>query len=150
MRFGYCRGTRARLEEVALPGLAANLTEALNYDTRQGTVQMHSGQPRVAGKEGVVFHGQGGEVDVAKQELTAYFREIDRVVSDYLQMRTEPLLFAGVDYLLPIYQAVNSYPHLVPTPIAGNPDLLSASEISARAWPLVEVIGLQAQMGRSG
>jgi len=131
-------GTRARLEEVTLPNLPANLTDALHYDTRQGTLQMHSGTPRVAGKEGVVFHGQGGEVDVAKQELTAYFREIDRAVGDYLQLRAEPLIFAGVEYLFPIYQAVNSYPNLVSAPIAGNPDLLTASEICTRAWPLVE------------
>ena len=78
-----------------------------------------------AGKEGVVFHGQGGEVDVAKEELTAYFREIDRAVSDFLQLRTEPLIFAGVDYLFPIYQSVNSYPHLAATASRGNPDLLT-------------------------
>jgi hypothetical protein len=132
------QGTRARLDEVALPNLPTNLTDALNYDVRQGTVQMHSGTPRVAGKEGTVFHGQGGEVDVAKKELTEFFREIDRAVGDYLQLRSEPLIFAGVDYLFPIYKTVNSYPNLASTPITGNPDLLIASEIRVRAWPLVE------------
>jgi len=131
-------GTRSRIEEVTLPGLPTNLTTALDYDTRQETVQMHSGTPRMAGKEGVVFHGQGGEVDVAKQELTNYFREIDRALGDYLQLHSEPLIFAGVDYLFPIYQAVNSYANLASTPIAGNPELLTAPEIRARAWPLVE------------
>jgi Bacterial archaeo-eukaryotic release factor family 7 len=131
-------GTRARIQQVALPGLPANLSDALNYDVRQGTVQMHSGTPRLSGKEGAVFHGQGGEVDVAKQELTSFFREIDRAVSDYLQLRSEPLIFAGVDYLFPIYQSVNSYPNLASTPITGNPDSLIASELRVRAWPLVE------------
>ena len=79
-------GTRARLEEVTLPGLPTDLTTALHYDTRQGTLQMHSGTPRLAGKEGVVFHGQGGEVDLAKQELTSYFREIDRAVDLLLDL----------------------------------------------------------------
>jgi hypothetical protein len=133
-------GTRARLEEVTVPNLPANLTTALDYDTRQGTLQMHSGTPRLAGTEGAVYHGQGGEVDVAKDELTSYFREIDRAVGDFLQLRAEPLIFAGVDYLFPIYQAVNSYPHLASTPIAGNPDLLTASDICASAWPLVEAV----------
>jgi hypothetical protein len=131
-------GTRARLEEVTLPGLPTDLTTALHYDTRQGTLQMHSGTPRLSGKEGAVFHGQGGEVDVAKQELTSYFREIDRTVGDYLQLHSEPLIFAGVEYLFPIYQAVNSYANLASTPIAGNPELLTAPEIRVRAWPLVD------------
>lgn len=131
-------GSRARLEEVAVPMLPTDLSTALHYDVRQGMVQMHSGQPQLAGKEGVVFHGQGGEADVAKDELTEYFRQIDRAVSDFLQLRSEPLVFAGVDYLLPIYRAVNRYAHLVPRAIEGNPDLLAPAELCARAWPLVE------------
>jgi len=131
-------GTRARIEEVTVPNLPANLTEALHYDTRQGTLQMHSGTPRLAGKEGAVFHGQGGEVDVAKDELTSYFREIDRAVGDFLQLRTEPLIFAGVDYLFPIYQSINSYPNLAATPVGGNPDLLSPAEIGELAGLVVE------------
>jgi len=131
-------GSRARLEEVSLPALPTDLASALHYDVRQGTLQMHAGQPQFAGKEGVVYHGQGGEVDVAKVELVEFFRGIDRAVSDYLQLRSEPLLFAGVDYLFPIYQSVNSYAHLAPRPMEGNPDLLSPPELCVRAWPLVE------------
>jgi len=132
------RGSRAGLEEVALPVLPKDMASALHYDVRQGTLQMHSGQPQLVGKEGVVFHGQGGEVDVAKIELVEFFRQIDRVLCEYLQLHGEPLLFAGVDYLFPIYQSVNSYPQLAERALAGNPELLSPQELSDRAWPLVE------------
>lgn len=132
------RGSRARLEEVNLPALPKDLASALHYDVRQGTLQMHSGQPQFAGKEGVVFHGQGGEVDAAKIELVEFFREIDRVVAEHLQLRGEPLVFAGVDYLFPIYQSINGYARLAARPLEGNPDLLSPQELSDRTWPLVE------------
>ena len=132
------KGTRAAIEEVAVPNLPANLSEALHYDTRQPTVQVHTGQPQLRGKESAVYHGQGGEADVAKDELAAYFREVDRAVDTFLSRHTEPLVFAGVDYLFPIYQSVNSYPQLVANPLPGNPELLSPAQLGERAWPLVE------------
>ncbi|MGD9632362.1 MAG: hypothetical protein AB7G28_14055 [Pirellulales bacterium] len=132
------QGSRARLDEVAVPMLPADLATALRYEVRQGTLQMHSGQPQIGGKEGVVFHGQGGEVDVSKDELTEYFRRIDRAVSDYLQLRREPLVFAGVDYLFPMYQSGNHYTHLVLRSVEGNPDQLAPADLCTRAWTLVE------------
>ena len=131
------RGTRSQLDEVPVTGLPKDLASALHYDTRQGTLQMHSGQTQFVGKEGVVYHGQGGEVDVAKIELVEYFREIDRVVCEYLRRRSDPLVFAGVDYLFPIYRSVNNYAHLVPSSVEGNPELFSEHELCEKSWPLV-------------
>lgn len=131
-------GTRAELEQLDVPGLPANRGEALHYDPRQGTLQAHTGQPQFPGKEGVVFHGQGGEVDVAKEEITAYFREIDRAVCNRLRDHAEPLVFAGVDYLFPLYRAVNCYANLAASAVAGNPDLLTPAELCQRAWYMME------------
>ena len=113
-------------------------TEALHYDPREGSFQTHSGEPHLRGKEGLVFTGQGGEADVAKEEIASFFRMIDAAVCDFLHAQTEPLVFAGVDYLFPIYREHNHYPHLLPKHISGNPDLLSPLELSESAWPLVE------------
>jgi hypothetical protein len=55
-----------------------------------------------------------------------------------LRLRTAPLVFAGVDYLFPVYQQVNSYAHLLPNAIRGNPELWSADDLHQRAWPLIE------------
>jgi hypothetical protein len=43
-----------------------------------------------------------------------------------------------VEYLLPIYREANSYPHLLEGGITGNPEELSAEELHARAWELVQ------------
>jgi hypothetical protein len=86
----------------------------------------------------VVFTGQGGEVDVAKDELAAYFRLIDAAVNKFLHEHTEPLVFVGVDYLFPIYRQHNHYAHLLPLHVSGNPDLLTPSDLRERAWPIVE------------
>lgn len=51
----------------------------------------------------------------------------------------------GVDYLLPLYRAANSYPYLLDQGIHGNPEQLSAREIHERAWKIVEPHFLKAQ-----
>jgi hypothetical protein len=55
-----------------------------------------------------------------------------------LAEETAPLVLAGVDYLLPIYREVTSYPHLLDAVITGNPEELSEAELHEAAWPLVE------------
>jgi hypothetical protein len=85
-----------------------------------------------------MYHGHGGAADAAKDEIEEYLRAIDRAVTKYLGSRKDPLVFAGVDYLFPIYQQVNSYQHLMSTPVAGNPELWSMDELRDRAWSIVE------------
>jgi release factor family 7 len=137
-RVRLLRGTRCKLEEINVPDLPLNRVEALHYDPREGFYQTHSGQPKIRGKEGVVFTGQGGEVDVAKDEISAYFRLIDLAVSKYLGSQTAPLIFVGVDYLFPLYRRHNHYPYLAPEHIAGNPELFSPFELQERARPIIE------------
>ena len=132
------RGGRCKLQEIWVPDMPASLEASLHYDRREGLYQFHSGQPQIRGKEGLVFTGQGGEVDVAKEEIGAFFRMVDAAIARFMQTRHEPLVFAGVDYLYPIYREHNHYPHLVTQHISGNPDLLSPEGLCQRAWPLIE------------
>ncbi len=131
-------GRRGGIEEVEVPGLPTSRQEALGLDEPEPSRQQHSAARGTPGKQGLVFHGQGGAPDESKQEILAFCREIDRALADVLRLRSEPLIFAGVDYLFPIYQEANSYAHLLPTPVAGNPELWSPRDIQERAWPLVE------------
>ena len=127
------RGTRYKLQEVSVPGMPISQAAALHFDRREGLFQFHSGRPQIQGKEGLVFTGQGGEVDVAKEEIGSFFRMVDSAVARFLRGRTELLVFAGVDYLFPIYREHNHYPHLVTKHISGNPDLMSPDGLCQRA-----------------
>lgn len=133
------RGRRTGIEVLEVPGLPANQQEVVRFDDAEPGLQAHSSRPYLGRtKEGMAFHGHGGAPDAAKDFIVAFFRAIDRAVSERLRLETAPLIFAGVDYLFPIYQEVNSYPHLSPKPITGNPELWSPAEIQQRAWPIVE------------
>jgi hypothetical protein len=84
-----------------------------------------------------VFHGQGDERDIAKEDLAKYFRLIDTALHPVLRNQQTPMILAAVQYLLPIFRDASTYPHIASEELAGNPDHLSGHELHARAWPLV-------------
>jgi hypothetical protein len=132
------RGTKDEVHEVEVPNLPPNMQRALNLDNRQSALQAYQARPGLRKKEGLVFHGHGGEPDAAKAELLNYSREIEKAIWPVLRNESDPLVFAGVDYLFPIFRDVTQYPHVLPTPLAGNPELLSPADLRERAWKLVQ------------
>jgi hypothetical protein len=74
----------------------------------------------------------------ARNKLLDYCRKIDQALRDQLKDGQQPLILAGVDYLLALFREVSQYPQLVAGAISGSPDRLSAKELHARAWALVQ------------
>ncbi len=140
-RVRLLEGSRTDIHELDLSGAPTSLADALKYDDFDHAVQFHSRTPAGAagrGRRAAVFHGHGGMPDVEKTNVERYFRMIDQGIHELLRDDDAPLLLAGVDYLLHIYRAVNSYPHLVAASMAGSPDELAASVIHSQALVLLE------------
>jgi hypothetical protein len=87
-------------------------------DSRMGQ-QWHTGAPSqradrsAPGQSGPLYHGHGENAAQHKDRILQYFRHVDRAVVRHLAGSQVPLLVAGVEYLLPIYQEANHYPHLM-------------------------------------
>lgn len=142
------RGTRRRIEAIAPAGIPTSLAEAMRYDDPERQLQYHTANaPGATGSRGgAIFHGHGGDATNAeKDHLLRFFQQIDRGLRDFLETQRAPLVLAGVEYLLPIYQQANSYPHLMDTGIPGSPDFLSDEELHTAAWTLVEPVFQAAQ-----
>ncbi|HEX3872389.1 MAG TPA: hypothetical protein VHV77_18215 [Pirellulales bacterium] len=145
-------GDRYGLVEQPNDSLPKNLVDALRYQQPEGMFQARSihvsgAKPRGRGrsKENAVFHGQGPGAELAKADVLAYMRVIDRGLHGFLHDKREPLVFAGVDYLFPLFQQANTYPQLLASAIQGNPDLWSAAELHERAVPLLHEYWNEAQ-----
>lgn len=137
--------TRYHTHAVALTNVPQSLAEALRYDDPEKQLQFHTGAPPGGGgMRAAMFHGHGIGED-AKDNIRGYFRQIDQGVREVLREEQAPLVLAGVDYLLPLYHEVSSYPHLVESGITGNPEGIRDEDLHASAWPLVEPIFRQAQ-----
>lgn len=132
------QGTRYSVGEVDLEGVPSSLADLLGDVQREKQIQFHTRGSGGAGKRPAAFFGHGEMKDQAKQDILRYFRQIDAGLRDLLKDEQAPLVLAGVDYLLPIYQSANSYPHLLVEGIPGNPEQISAHELHGRAWQIVQ------------
>ena len=138
-------GSRYELGEIHVSNLPKGLVEALHFHPPEGLLQVRTVSTAVHGKEGAVFHGQGAATEHRKDDILAYFRIIDQAFHAFLKNEQSHLLFAGVEYLFPIYCRANTYPGLVEKPITGNVSHLhsvelhrKASEILTPIWHRVE------------
>lgn len=132
-------GSRDGVSEYELEDIPKGLEEALVYDEPTKHLQWRAGAPGGARGKAAVFHGHDPR-DEQKQELLRYFRVVAEGVEEILRGRQEPLVLAGVDYLLPIYRDANRYPHLLEGGIEGNPEGLRPEELHAKAWELVKPV----------
>ena len=143
-------GTRFSIHELELPeSVPANLAEALKDQEADNEVSFYrSSSGALVGKGGrkaAIFYGQGVGHDDSKDHLLRYFQQIDRGLHELLSDESAPLVFAGVEYLFPIYRQANTYPYLLNQGAPGNPDKLSSDVLHEEAWTVVEPYFQQVQ-----
>lgn len=123
------------IQQLDLPeDVPASLAEALRYDDPESQLQSHSARS----DRNPIFHGQGvGNTD-NKDEILRYFQQIDRGLSPVFESAPKPLVLAGVEFLLPIYQSANSYNRLLSQGVTGNPENTSPEELQQQAWQVIQ------------
>jgi hypothetical protein len=139
------RGTPYSVIEVEVEDMPQSLAEALKYDEPEKQLQFHTNTPDMRGDRPALFHGHGGGEEDKKERLLRYFQQIDKGLHPLLQKEKVPLVLAGVEYLFPLYREANHYGHLLDSAIEGNPKLLSAEDLQARAWAIVKPFFQQTQ-----
>jgi hypothetical protein len=142
------QGTRFSVHEMELKDVPTSLAEALRYDDFEKQLQYHTATQSPGGRGGerpAVYFGQGAESDEAKTNLLRYFQQVDEGVCQTLGDARAPLVLAGVEYLHPLYREASHYANVMAEGIPGNPEDLSAEELHARAWTIVEPVFQAAQ-----
>lgn len=139
----FLEGTRYAVDQINLDQIPTSLAEALRFEEIEQQMQHHTSGSGAGGTGAptMMFHGHGGDAtDDDKNRILRYFQQIDRGLREFLGDEQTPLVFAGVDYLMPIYQKANTYNYLVDQHIAGNPEELSEEELHDQAWSLISPI----------
>ena len=131
------KGDRYHIEPFQLPGLPINMEQELNIDQQPNEIQTHTVAAASRGKGSEGFHGQYEETQVDKEMLTQFFRRIDHKLHGALKDTTTPLIIAGVEYLLPLYRQVSTYPYLLLDEIKGSLEHASLDEVREQASQLI-------------
>jgi hypothetical protein len=130
---------RFRVEEVELPGVPKRLTDVVGTDFEEDAAQLHTVRP---GSGGAIVHGHGiGQGEDEKEETARFSHRVDDGIQRIVLARgngDRPLVVAAAEPLASIYLAASHYAHLMPAVVAGNPELLSAEDLRARAWTIIE------------
>ena len=130
-------GTKQDLREIEIDTVPRSLAEALQYDELEKQVRFHRGAQR-GGERSSMISGHGADLDDNKENISKYFRQIDKGLHDFMRDEKIPLVLAGVDYLFPIYKEVNTYTHLMNEGITGNPKGMSMEHLHKQAWSVVD------------
>jgi len=130
-------GTKQDLREIEIDTVPRSLAEALQYDELEKQVRFHRGAQR-GGERSSMISGHGADLDDNKENISKYFRQIDKGLHDFTRDEKIPLVLAGVDYLFPIYKEVNTYNHLMNEGITGNPKGMSMEHLHKQAWSVVD------------
>lgn len=128
------RCTPRTSEEIPLPaGIAMNYEAYMNTAKPDHMKDNRSSPGRDAGSSKGVMFGTGSEREDKDEYLAHFFGQIDRGVNEKLRGKTQPLVLAGVEYELALYQNINTYPHLAREFVRGAPNSLKSGEMHARA-----------------
>lgn len=130
------RGNRESIEEVLFdPPLPQRLEEVVGFDYEQKFIGYRA--TKMGGHSQAVFHGHAEWQADAKGEILSFFRILDKEIATVLKGSNTPLVIAALDHLIPIYREANTYPHLYPKPVTGNPKHVPLPDLHKKVWDML-------------
>jgi hypothetical protein len=136
---GLFKGSAEGLVPVHIDGLPKSLVDALGEEDRERSVTYHFGAR--GGKNPI--YGGGGKSDSSRDEDDARFcRAVDEKVWSVLREEHAPLVLAASEREAALFRSLTRYRYVARETL--GPDLIREpkTEIHARAWPIVQAIGL--------
>lgn len=128
--------TEFGVNEIDLRDVPPSMGEALGID-EEATMLFRSVRQGNNGKGAPMVHGHGGGAETEKEYLWRWFQILKNSLHPYLREERSPLVFAGVEYLFPMFRIAEVYKNTIPEFVEGNPDELDPSELLKKSLPLV-------------
>ncbi len=132
--------TRFGCDRVDLPdSVPRSFDDAQRYLDEEKQRQWYpTTAPLGGGTSGAIVFGSGTANESDKKRVQEYFHAVDKGLHEVLREDRAPMVFAGVEYLLPIYREASHYQNLLQEGVFGNPEGVSDGELHNKAWALVE------------
>lgn len=135
----FFEGTHHTITELDVKNVPKSRADALKYDDIEKQLQYHTGTGATrGGKRAPMFHGQGVGAEIQKDYLRDFFELINSGLHEVLRDKRDPLILAGVEFLLPIYKEANTYQFLLDEAVLGNLEEQNLQELHRQAWPIAE------------
>lgn len=123
---------------ISVKGFPASMEDMLHIDEYPKSRETHTVAPSIVGKGSEAYHEQYNVAQTDKAMLLEFFRRIDRMLSSFLNHHQKPVILAGVNYILPLYRKVNTYPLVLDKSITGNQDYPDLPMLRKKALNIIE------------
>ena len=139
----FFQGTRRGLSPMAPEGLPNEFIESLrlwSLTDEPDVVRFGKAGIRAQGSHQGFGHDQEGAGQEYKkgEAIVPYFRDLNDGLDKFFTTESAPLVFAGVDYLFPLFQQTCGYRYLVDRSVTGNPEGWNEQQLHREAWNIVE------------
>jgi len=115
----FYQGNAYGLQKLEIKGLPDGMDDVVHFEEKEGQQLFRQGGKGGTGSAN--FHGHSPGQLEEKDNLALYFREVDKTLfTEILHDKNDPLLLAGVEYLIPIYNNVSKYNFIATEAITGS------------------------------
>jgi len=140
-----CAGLHAEIANLP-PGVPETLMEALALKAPDHDLEGRSAVGASTGAMHSVRFGTGSGRERQQAHLADYYKLVDRGLQQTCRESGVPLLLAGVEEDVAIYQAGSAYRHLLKNSIPGSPDLIrEQTEILKQAYAILRTDAIERQ-----
>lgn len=123
-------GSGYGLERMSVEGFPTSIEEVLQYRVADKQFQHHAAKVSSgAGESSALFHAHDPS-EQQKVVIQEYLRLVDARVCEILKGRNEPLVLAGVKYVLAFYKDLTRYSNLAEQHFIGSTAKLSEHELN--------------------
>ncbi|MGC8490593.1 MAG: hypothetical protein ACP5SH_02535 [Syntrophobacteraceae bacterium] len=122
--------------EIELQGVPRSMREALGTEEESIPLFRMSSQASNPGTAQMV-HGHGGAAESEKDRLRRWFQILKDSLHPVFRQEKIPLVFAGVEYLFPMFKQAEIYRNIPGEFIEGNPDELDSLELHKKGLRLI-------------
>lgn len=113
------RGDMYSLVHVDIPDMPDGIEDVVHFEQKDGQGLFRTGSSGAGG--GANYHGLGESGPDHKENIALYMKEVDRTLHEkVLGQESAPLVIAGVEYLVSIFEKNTSYAHVWKDHIPGN------------------------------
>jgi hypothetical protein len=130
--------TRYTINEVIVEAIIpARMEERVGYDYEPKSLQYKS---NIDAQGRAMYHGHAEADRDRKDEISRYFRAVNKGLMTVLKDKKAPMLIASQPYLFSIYKNENSYKNLLDDLISCNLSETDKSLLHELAWEKIEQI----------
>lgn len=133
----FYRADSFGIEHLAIEEMPSGIDDVVHFEEKEDDTLFRTGGR--GGTGGANFHGIGGGKPEEKEQIAAYFKEVDNTIwQSHLNRENVPLLLAGQDFLISIYKSVSRYKEIWPAALTGNHHQQNDNEIYEEAMKVMK------------